>query len=123
MGLTKRMAGVATECVRTPGRASLWSARLGRYVCENDPEFEAVKAEQGVAISQGRAPLSSMFKLVFLTSVAGTFLFTVVCVATSILAGREPPALMVELVRWAGDLAKIGFGTIVGMLGGQAIRG
>jgi hypothetical protein len=117
------MAGVLAECVRKPGLKSVWSERHRRYICEDHPEFETAMAEQSVAISRGRSPLSSSFKLVFLTSVGGTVLFTGICVATSLLAGREPPPLMLELVRWAGDLAKIGFGAIVGILGGQALRG
>jgi hypothetical protein len=41
----QHMAAIAAECVREPGRASIWSERHGRYVCEKDPYFPPAKAE------------------------------------------------------------------------------
>lgn len=122
MGVVGRMATVAAECARTPGRASMWSDRLGRYVCSRDPEFGRAIAEQGNTALPDHVPINSAFKLVFLASAVGTVLFTAICVATTLLAGRDPPPLTVEVVRWLADVAKIGFGAITGMLGGQALK-
>jgi hypothetical protein len=116
------MTAVATECGRTPGRASIWSDRLKRYVCARDPEFERVLVEQGSAGSPAHPPISAMFKLVFLTAAGGTVLFVLICVVTTLLAGKEPHPLVEKLVSGFFDLAKIGFGAIVGMLGGQSLR-
>ena len=122
MGLARRMAKVATECARTPGRTSLWSERLGRYVCSRDPAFEGVIAEQADA-PPAHPPIGPSFKLVFLTAAGGTALFVIVCVITTLLAGRDPPPLTEKLVTGFFDLAKIGFGAVVGMLGGQSLKG
>jgi hypothetical protein len=116
------MASIAAECARTPGQTSIWSKSLGRYVCTKDPEFEPAAADQRTSPSPDHVPIGSAFKLVLLASIGGTVLFTAICVTTTLLAGREPPPLTVELVRWLGDLAKLGFGAIVGMLGGQSLR-
>jgi hypothetical protein len=116
------MANVAAECARKPGRVSLWSESLGRYVCKDHPEFRHAATAQDSATAQGTPPIGATFKLVFLTAAIGTVLFTTLCVATTLLAGRDPPPLLTEVVRAFADLAKIGFGAIVGMLGGQALR-
>ncbi len=123
MGVLARMAAVAAECARTPDRTSIWSESLGRYVCSKDPEFgPALAAAQGNTALPEHVPINSAFKLVFLVAAGGTVLFAAICVATTLLAGRDPPPLTVELVRWLADLAKIGFGAITGMLGGQALK-
>jgi hypothetical protein len=56
------------------------------------------------------------------STAVGTCFFIVVCVSTTIAAGNDPPLLLTELVRAMADLAKIGFGAIVGLLGGKTIR-
>jgi hypothetical protein len=122
MGLAGRMVGVASECARTPGRASLWSDRLRRYVCSRDPEFERVVAEQAAPATPGHPPISAAFKLVFLTAAGGTVLFVAVCVIVTLLAGREPHPLTEKIVTGFFDLAKIGFGAVVGLLGSQSLR-
>jgi hypothetical protein len=122
MSLTKRMAAVAAECTRTPGRKSVWSEHRRRYVCSKDPEYERAASEQDNAIAQGRPPIGSAFKLVFLTAVGGTVLFVAVCVITTLLAGREPHPLTEKLVTGFFDLAKIGFGAVVGLLGSQSLK-
>jgi hypothetical protein len=116
------MAGVAAQCVLKPGRVSLWSESLGRYVCRDSPEFEHAAARQDRATAQGNPPIGATFKLVFLTAAIGTVMFTALCIGTTLLAGRDPPPLLTEVVRALADLAKIGFGAIVGMLGGQALK-
>jgi hypothetical protein len=60
--------------------------------------------------------------LVFLTAAGGTLLFVIICVTTTIIAGESPPPLLEKTVTSLFDLAKIGFGAIVGLLGGQALR-
>ena len=113
----KDMAAIAAACVTTPGRASVWSERHGQYICEKHPQFAQAKLER-----TNRGPINSTFKLVFLTSAGGTLLFVLICVATTIAAGRDMPDALHELVRGIMDLAKIGFGAVVGLLGGQSMR-
>ena len=122
MGITGRMTNVASECVKNPGRVSIWSASLGRYVCSKHPEYKHALLEQGEEVAQRHGPISATFKLVFVTAASGTVLFTLICVVTTLLAGRDPPPLLQEVVRALADLAKIGFGAIVGMLGGRALN-
>jgi hypothetical protein len=62
MGITQQFVVTAIECVRTPGRTSVWSKRLGRYVCNRDPEFETARREQH---DVGHAPIGQKFKLIF----------------------------------------------------------
>ncbi len=123
MGLTKRMAAVAAECMRNPGRDSVWSERLGRYVCTRDPAFAEAEVDQGQAATPGRPPISSMFKLVFGTAAGGTLLFLAICVATTALVGKEPHPMTERMVTTLFDMAKVGFGAIVGLLGGLASKG
>jgi len=121
MGIVREMADTAIECGRTPGRASIWSERLGKYVCDRDRDFQSVATEQANRKAI-RPPISSAFKLVFLTAAGGTLLFVIICVVTTIIAGKDPPPLLEKTVTSLFDLAKIGFGAVVGLLGGQHIR-
>src|SRR5689334_11791003 len=90
MALFKDIAAVAAECVRTPGHVSIWDKDLGRYVCAKDPRFQGALQKQS---RSSPAPIDPTFKLVFITATAGTLLFVVICVATTIAAGRDmPPA-------------------------------
>jgi len=68
-------------------------------------------------------PISSEFKLVFVTAAGGTLFFILLCVTTSILAGRNAPSLVIEIIRGLFSLAQIGFGAIVGLLGGKRLQG
>ncbi len=123
MSRAQEMVAVAAECARTPGRVSIWSERLGKYVCSRDPEFQQTIAEQSSTTTAARVPISPAFKLVFLTSAGGTLLFVIICVATTLLAGKEPPPLLEKTVASLFDLAKIGFGAVVGLLGAQTLKG
>jgi hypothetical protein len=116
METAKQMFEIAMECARTPGRTSMWSKDLGRYVCEGEPPFQKAFNEP-----QNRAPLSAAFKLVFLTAAGGTLLFVAICVVTTIIAGERMHEPLKVLISGLLDLAKIGFGAIVGLLGGQAM--
>jgi hypothetical protein len=119
---------VAKECFRRPGKASLWSERHNRYVCPGEakaietPESSAPLRlhNSSVTSTQSLPDLGRHFKLIFLTSVCGTALFILLCVGLTILAEGEPPALTKELVDGFFGLAQIGFGAIVGLLGGKA---
>jgi hypothetical protein len=37
MGIAAQMVAAAVECVEKPGRISVWSKSLGKYVCREDP--------------------------------------------------------------------------------------
>ena len=113
------MAAVAAECIKRPGSLSVWSNRLGRYVCQHEPEFQSVLAERQ---PETPAPISPAFKLVFLTAAGGTLLFVVICFVATVLAGKDMPEPLSKLVTGLFDLAKIGFGAVVGLLGGQTLK-
>jgi hypothetical protein len=103
----------------SPQVASVWSSNLERYVCENSGE--------GATIAQGRqepAPMiSRTFKLIFTWTFVGTLFFIVLCICLSLAVGREPPPLFEKLILATFDLAKIGFGAIVGLLGAKYMDG
>jgi hypothetical protein len=116
--MLKEMARIAAECVKSPKMVSVWVPEVGRYVCG------VSTSEMPVAISltagKSRA-LEPRFKVVFIAAAAGTVFFTTLCVVVTLLAGKNEPALVERIVMSFADLAKIGFGAIVGMLGGKAI--
>ncbi len=122
MSFARDMTVIAAECARTPGRVSIWSGRLGKYVCSRDPAFQQALAEQSDNAVVAHAPISASFKLVFLTAAGGTLLFVAICVTTTLLAGREPPPLLEKMITSLFDLAKIGFGAVVGLLGAQTLK-
>src|SRR4051812_46708507 len=117
MTLVGDVAKIAAECVKTPGRVSVWDPKLGKFICERDPRFREVSQYQSGAHAD---PISPEFKLVFLTAAFGTFLFVAICVATTIAAGKDMPPAWEKLVQSLMDLAKIGFGAVAGLLGGKA---
>ena len=114
------MAAIAIECIRRTGKNAVWSPVAQRYVCpvsDNVPESALDRK------SVRRPPISALFKLVFATAAAGTVLSLVLCVVLTLLAGKDPPSLMTEVVRGLFDLAKVGFGAIVGLLGAKRLEG
>lgn len=123
------MARVATECVKHPRGTSIWSAGKRQYVHSDSEEgrasVEQRETERRTASSPkaGKPPvvLNEQFKLVFATAAGGTLLFTLVCVALTLAAGRDPPPLTEKLIMGLLDLAKIGFGAVVGLLGGKTL--
>lgn len=121
----KEIAQDAAESFRTPGRRSVWSSELGRYVCPDSEEGQrlslAAKQTSQVDVTK-HPPISPMFKLVFLTAAIGTLLFIVLCLVLTLLAGREPPPLFEKVIMGFFDLAKIGFGAVVGLLGGRKLQ-
>lgn len=128
--MLSEMGSVAVECFKNPRRRSLWSPQLGRYVCPDSDEGQAALAAARDVVVSGELkekaaaypPINPQFKLVFLTAALGTFLFLALCVMMTLLAGREPPPLMERFVTTVLDLVKIGFGAIVGLLGGKVLQ-
>jgi hypothetical protein len=106
-----------------PGRTSVWSKAAGKYVCAMDLEYEQAVAEHTPAIAAAHPPINPAFKLVFLTSVGGTVLFIAICVAIHAATGGVMPSATEKLVDGLFSMAQIGFGAIVGLLGGQVLRG
>jgi hypothetical protein len=113
---------IAQECVRTPRKVSVWSAELNRYVCGDDPEFRQAMADRRSAKNKVHPPLSPAFKLVFLTAAGGTILFVLMCLGVHLLTGGVMPSATEKFVDGMLDMAKIGFGAVVGLLGGQTLR-
>lgn len=124
------MTSVAVECLKNPRRRSVYSPKLGQYVCPDSEEGEkALAAAKDVVVTPKmkkkattHPPINPQFKLVFLTAAIGTLLFLILCVTITLIAGKEPPPLMDKFVTTVLDLVKIGFGAIVGMLGGKVLQ-
>jgi hypothetical protein len=117
----RSMQRVAVACITKPGHPSIWYDAERRYVCPDEPEVYA-RAEQSQAAihdAQSSPRLDPKFKLVFLTTAGGTLLFTVVCVALHLAATGEPPPARKEFIEGMLTMVKIGFGAIVGLLGGK----
>jgi hypothetical protein len=125
------MASIVVDCVRHPGRRSTWSPELGRYVCPDMEEGRraAAMAHEVIATPEREAqiakhpPINPQFKLVFLTAAGGTLLFAVLCIVLTFAIGKEPKPLFEKVVMGMFDLVKIGFGALVGLLGGKALQG
>ena len=121
--MIKEMAQIAAECFRTPGKLSVWSPVLGRYVCPEEEKAVAPETLPNVASAVAKhPPVNPQFKLVFLTSVIGTFIFAVICLVLTFAVGKEPPPLFEKVIMGFFDLAKIGFGAVVGLLGGKKLQ-
>jgi hypothetical protein len=124
--MVKDATAIATECLLHPNRRSVWSPEFGRYVCVDSKEDTAVKAadeyHSQVQASSAHPPLNPQFKLVFLTAAIGTLLFVLLCFGMTMAAGKTPPPLFEKVVMGFFDLAKIGFGAVVGLLGGKMLQ-
>ena len=129
--MIREMAQVAVECLKHPDRPSIWLPAEGRYVCP-DTEEARQYAQQLAAIQRQQAQvdrsppprrLNPEFKLVFIASLGGTMLFTLLCIALTMYVGKEPQPTVERLVTGMFDLVKIGFGAVVGMLGAKSIQG
>ena len=124
--MLKEMAQIAVECVKNPRRRSVWVPGLGKYVCPDSEEGRKALAQEikvSLAEDEKHPPIDPQFKLVFLIAASGTLLFIVLCLVLTLLAGKEPPPLFEKVIMGFFDLAKIGFGAVVGLLGGKQLRG
>ena len=65
--------------------------------------------------------LDPKFKLVFLTAAAGTLFFTLLCVAIHLTTTGDLPPAKDKFVDGMLTMAKVGFGGIVGLLGGKVL--
>jgi len=116
------LISIAIDCLKNPGRRSIWVPALQAYVCPDSKEGKQM-LESVPRQTVGRGHLMDReFKLVFLTATAGTLLFTVLCVAITISSGHDIPPLWEKVATSLFDLAKIGFGAVVGLLGGQKFQ-
>jgi hypothetical protein len=125
------MANIAAECLKHPKKKSVWSPELGRYVCPDSEEgkraldagHRTAQANRTRTEGPEHSPIDPQFKLVFVTAAIGTLLFILICVAVTVWIGKDMPSPVEKLVSGLFDLAKIGFGAVVGLLGGKAIQG
>jgi hypothetical protein len=118
------MGRILKECIKSPGRTSIWSPQLNKYVCTDTDEGKLAIALAVEANSKAtHPPIDPKFKLIFVTAAVGTLLFVLLCVTLTIVVGREPPPLYEKVIMSLLDLAKIGFGAAVGLLGGKSLQG
>jgi len=124
--MLKDMGRILKECMKSPGRTSIWSPQLNKYVCTDSDEGKLALALAAEANIEGQAkhpPIDPKFKLIFVTAAVGTLLFVLLCITLTIVVGREPPPLYEKVITSLLDLAKIGFGTAVGLLGRKSLQG
>jgi hypothetical protein len=123
--MIKEMSNIAAECLKNPRRKSVWSPRQHKYICPEGHRKPSVAAPDDLPLQDTptHPPLAPQFKLVFVTAASGTLLFVLLCFGCSMVAGREPHPLLEKLIMGFFDLAKIGFGAIVGLLGGRTLMG
>lgn len=124
--MIRGMAEIAAECVKNPGRLSIWSEERGEYLCVKSEEGQNLARHiqlGAVKAAPDHPPISAEFKMVFLTAVIGTVVFVALCLVLSLIAGKEPPPLFEKVILGFFDLAKIGFGAVVGLLGGKKLQG
>jgi len=117
------MVDIAGECLHKPGLSSVWSSRLQKYVCMGTPEAKEAFVQSTVRDRAAHPPINPRFKLVFLTAAGGTGLFIILCLVLSLIAGKTPPPLFEKVIMGFFDMAKIGFGALVGLLGGKNLDG
>jgi hypothetical protein len=116
------MINAAVEYARTPSLQSVWDEGIGKYLCQGDPRYPAIVVTHPSAIRTTRPPTAPAFKLVFLSAAGGTLLFVSLCVGTMVLIRGTPPPLTEEVIKGLFALANIGFGAVVGLLGGLYLR-
>ncbi len=117
--MIRDMIDIAGECIQHPRRRGVWSPEVERYVCPETKEGQQVSLDYQAV---HHPPLNSQFKLVFFAAAAGTVLFTLLCIVLTLLSGDQLPGLLEKVVMGLFDLAKIGFGAIVGMLGAKRLE-
>jgi hypothetical protein len=124
--MIKEMTNIAAECLMNPRKKSVWSPQQGKYICPEGGERKGAAVATQALSAEERAehpPINPQFKLVFVTAASGTLLFILLCFGCSFVAAKEPHPLTEKLITGLFDLAKIGFGAIVGLLGGRTLMG
>lgn len=124
--MVKEMINIAAECLKNPGKKLVWSSEQQKYICPERVKHTRAAVVQQAASAAATAEhpaLSQQFTLIFSTAAGGTLLFVLLCFGCSFAAGKQPPPLLEKLIMGFFDLAKIGFGTIVGLLGGGWLAG
>jgi hypothetical protein len=121
--MISEMANIAAECLEHPSKKSVWSTRLNKYVCTSTPEGKEALVDQSLAVRAAHPGINPQFKLIFVTAAGGTAVFIVLCLVLSLIAGKEPPPLFEKIILGFFDMAKIGFGALVGLLGGKKLQG
>ena len=111
---------VAAECFRGPNSRAVWSPERQAYVCPDDFDVPAIRLD---LTSTAHPPINPMFKLVFVTAAGGTLFFAVLCVALAAFGLKASPTLIDNVFEVSLNLLKIGFGAIIGMLGGIRLQG
>jgi hypothetical protein len=130
---------IVEECINHPTRKSVWSEHQGRYICPEEDKKDNIGKilpdqpdDEKLSPSQPhdkydqskfpkKPPLDPQFKLVFLTAAGGTLFFLILCIALHLASGNNPPSAEEKLITGMFDLVKIGFGAIVGLLGGKRL--
>lgn len=125
--MIKVMTQIAAACFHHLTRQSDWVPELGKYVLPDSKETQTYKFGNliNLQISSGtysKQSLDPRFKLVFVTATVGTILFALACVLLTFLVGKEPPPLFEKVIMGLFDLAKIGFGAVVGLLGSKGLE-
>jgi len=116
------VAKIAAECLTHPTVESFWHHHQQRYVNSDQPvAYSQAKEAHVAAEALPSIRLDPKFKLVFLTAAIGTLLFTLICVGLHLLTSGEPPPARKELIEGLLTMAKVGFGAIVGLLGGKKL--
>ncbi len=116
--MLRDMVEIAGECVQHPRHRSIWSPEADRYVCPDTAEGKSLLLNSQ---STRHPPIDPQFKIIFLAAVGGTLFFTLLCVLLTLFSGNQLPGLLEKIVMGLFDLAKIGFGAIVGLLGGKRL--
>lgn len=117
-------SAVLAACLKRPGHGSVWSVKKGRYVCKKDPEYAEAVRTQTIEVREEHPPISSTYSLVLWGVLGGTLFFTILCVGVRLYLreGVEPGMGMDELLKTLEKMAFIGFGALIGMLGGHSSR-
>jgi hypothetical protein len=75
--MLKDMGRILKECIKSPGRTSIWSQQLNKYVCTDSDEGRltlALAAEANSKEQVKHPPIDPKFKLIFVTAAVGTLL-------------------------------------------------
>lgn|SRR5262249_8739174 len=115
-------SAVLAACLKRPGHASVWSVKKGRYVCTKDPEYAEAVRTQTIDVREEHPPISSGYNLVIWGVLSGTVFFTILCVGVRLYLGKGMEPGMDELLKTLEKMAFIGFGALIGMLGGHSSR-